>query len=88
MHGAFNAAFWHDSQRGKAVLHFLDQPFRAGTAISHIYTQANGTWDALFDGGGLGPCDPHPETGYRCVIAPALNLRYDEGSRGRLLLIR
>ena len=88
MPGAFNAAFWHDGQRGKAVLHFLDQPFRQGTAISHIYTQPNSTWDALFDGGGLGPCDPHPETGYRCVIAPALNLRYDEGSRGRLLLIR
>jgi hypothetical protein len=88
MHGAFNAAFWHDGQRGQAVLHFLDQPFRQGTAISHIYTQPNSTWDALFDGGGLGPCDPHPETGYRCVIAPALNLRYDEGTRGRLLLIR
>jgi len=88
MPGAFNAVFWHDGQKGKAVLHFLDQPFRQGTAISHIYTQPNSTWDALFDGGGFGPCDPHPETGYRCVIAPALNLRYDEGTRGRLLLIR
>lgn len=78
----------HDDQKGKAVLHFLNQPFRQGTAISHIYTQPNSTWDALFNGGGLGSCDSHPQTGYRCVIAPALNLRYDEGSKGELLLIR
>lgn len=86
--GAFNAVFWHDGGKGKAVLHFLDQPFRQGTAISHIYTQLSSTWDNLFDGGGLGPCDPHPETGYRCVIVPALNLRYDEGTVGKLQLIR
>jgi hypothetical protein len=86
--GAFNAVFWHDGKKGSAALHFLDQPFRQGTAISRIYTQPSSTWDNLFDGGGLGPCDPHPETGYKCVIAPALNLRYDEGTVGKLQLIK
>lgn len=84
--GAFNAVFWYDGRHGKTVLHFLDQPFRQGTAISQIYTQPGSAWDTLFDGGGLGPCDPHPETGYRCLIAPAVNLRYDEGTEGKLLL--
>lgn len=86
--GAFNAVFWYDGRHGKAVLHFLDQPFRQGNAISQIYTEPGSTWDVLFDGGGLGPCDPHPETNYRCLIVPAVNLRYDEGSRGKLLLVR
>ncbi|SEF78177.1 hypothetical protein SAMN05216334_10941 [Nitrosomonas ureae] len=86
--GAFNAVFWHDGEKGKAVLHFLDQPFQQGTAISHIYTQPASRWDNLFEGGGLGTCDPHPETEYRCVIVPALNLRYDEGTVGKLQLIR
>jgi len=88
MAGDFNAVFWHDGRKGKAVLHFRSQNFRQGTAISRIYTQPDSAWDALFDGGGLGPCEPHPETGYRCVFAPALNLRYNDGTRGRLLLIR
>lgn len=86
--GAFNAVFWHDSEKGKAVLHFLDQPFQQGTAISHIYTQPASRWDNLFEDSGLGACDPHPETEYRCVIVPALNLRYDEGTVGKLRLIR
>lgn len=86
--GAFNAVFWHDGGKGKAVLHFLDQPFRQGTAISRVYTQPASTWDNLLDGGGLGPCDPHPATGYRCLIAPAVNLRYDEGAVGKLQLIQ
>ncbi len=86
--GAFNAVFWYDGRKGKAVLHFLDQPFQQGAAISRIYTQPSSTWDNLFDGGGLGPCDPHPETGYTCVMAPAVNLRYDEGTVGRLQLIQ
>jgi hypothetical protein len=86
--GALNAAFWHDSRRSKTVLHFHDEPFRQGNAIGRVYTKPGSTWDALFDGGGLGPCDPHPQTGYHCVIAPGLNLRYDEGTEGRLLLVR
>lgn len=86
--GAFNAVFWHNGQQGKAVLHFLDQPFRQGTAISNIYTQPNSTWETLFKDGGLGPCDPHPETGYSCVTVPSLNLRYDEGTVGTLVLFR
>lgn len=85
--GAFNAVFWYNGRKGTAVLHFLDQPFQQGTAISYIYTQPSSTWDNLFDGGGLGPCNPHPATGYKCVIAPAVNLRYDEGTVGKLQLI-
>lgn len=59
-----------------------------GTALSRIYTRPHSTWDTLFEGGGLGPCAADPETGYRCVLAPSLNLRYDEGTVGTLLLIR
>lgn len=87
MPGAFNAVFWYDGFKGKAVLHFHDQPYQQGTAITRIYTEPFSTWDDLFDGGGLGPCDPHPETGYPCVIAPSLNLRYDKGTVGKLWLI-
>jgi len=82
---AFNVVFWHDGRHEQAVLHFLNQPFRQGTAISQIYTEPHSRWDRLLNGGGLGPCAPHPVTGYGCVIAPALNLRYDEGGKGRLL---
>lgn len=88
MPGAFNAVFWHDAFQGKAVLHFHDQPFQQGTAITHIYLEPFSFWDDLFDGGGLGPCDPHPETGYQCVIVPSLNLRYDEGTVGTLQKIQ
>lgn len=86
--GAFNTVFWHDSGKGKTVLHFFDQPFSQGTAISQIYTLPGSKWDNLFDGGGLGPCAPQAGTGYHCITAPALNMRYDEGTRGTLMLIR
>jgi hypothetical protein len=86
--GAFNTVFWHDSKKGKTVLHFFDQPFSQGTAISQIYTRPGSRWDNLFSGGGLGPCAPQPGTGYHCIAAPALNMRYDEGTRGKLMLIR
>jgi hypothetical protein len=85
--GAFNAVFWHDGRKGKAVLHFRDQPFRLGTAASHIYTQPDSAWETLLHGGGLGPCASDPRTGFSCVTAPSLNLRYDEGSVGTLSLI-
>jgi hypothetical protein len=86
--GALDGVFWHDNRRSTAALHFHDVPFQQGTALTSVYTKPGSPLDTLLDGGGLGPCAPHPETGYRCVLAPALNLRYDEGTEGRLLLIR
>jgi hypothetical protein len=85
--GAFNTVFWHEGKKGKTVLHFFDQPFSQGTAISQIYTQPGSRWDNLFNGGGLGPCAPQAGTGYHCITAPALNMRYDEGTKGTLMLI-
>jgi hypothetical protein len=86
--GALNAVFWHDGHKGTAVLHFLNQPFRQGSSISRIYTKPHSTWAALFDGGGLGPCSPDPRTGFGCVIVPGLNLRFDQGTAGKFLLIK
>jgi hypothetical protein len=86
--GAFNAVFWNEGRRGTAVLNFIDQPFLQGGAISRIYTRPHSTLNALLDGGGLGPCPPDPQTGFSCVIAPSLNLRYDEGTVGKLQLIK
>lgn len=86
--GAFTSVFWYDGRHGKAVLHILDEPFRQGNAIGRIYTQPGSRWDILFDSSGLGPCDPHPETGFRCILAPSVNLRYDEGSKVKLLLLQ
>jgi len=86
-HGAFNAVFWNDGQRGTAVLNFIDQPFLQGSAFSYIYTRPYSTLNALLDGGGLGSCSSDPQTGFNCVMAPSLNLRYDEGTVGKLQLI-
>lgn len=86
--GAFNTVFWHDGKKGEALLHFLDQPFSQGTAISQIYTQPGSRWDNLLIGGGLGSCAPQAGTDYHCINAPALNMRYDEGTRGTLMLIK
>ena len=86
--GAFNTVFWHDVRGGKAVLHFFDQPFSQGTAISQIYTKPGSKLDQLLSGGGMGPCAPQAGTGYHCISAPALNLRYDEGTVGKLMLIK
>jgi len=86
--GAFNAVFWNDGQRGTAVLNFIDQPFLQGSAISYIYTRSQSTLNALLDGGGFGLCPPDLlRTGFDCVIAPSLNLRYDKGTVGKLQLI-
>jgi len=86
--GAFNAVVWNDRQRGTAVLNFIDQPFLQGSAISYIYTRSQSTLNALLDGGGLGLCPPDLlQTGFDCVIAPSLNLRYDKGTVGKLQLI-
>jgi hypothetical protein len=86
--GAFNTVFWHDSRKGKTILHFLDEPFSQGTAISQIYTKPGSKWDTLFSGGGLGPCAAQAGTGYHCITAPALNMRYDEGTRGTLMIAK
>jgi hypothetical protein len=86
--GAFNAVFWNDGKRGTAVLNFIDQPFLQGSAISHIYTRPHSTLNSLLDGGGFGSCPQDPQTGFNCVTAPSLNLRYDKGTAGKLQLIK
>jgi hypothetical protein len=86
--GAFIAAFWHDGERGTVVLSFVDQPFFQGGALSRIYTRPNGSLNSLFDGAGLGPCPADPNTGFKCILAPSLNLRYDRGTVGKLQLIK
>ncbi len=80
--------FWNGGKRGTPVLNFVDQPFLQGSAISRIYTRPHSTLNSLLDGGGLGPCPLDPQTGFNCVIAPSLNLRYDEGTVGKLQLIK
>jgi hypothetical protein len=85
--GALDAVFWHNGVRGQAVLHFHDEPFRQGQALSQVYTQPGSKWDNLLSGGGFGPGAPDPTTGYNSIVTPSLNLRYDRGSRGRLMLI-
>lgn len=85
--GAVDAVFWYDGRMGRAALHYHGEHSRQGFAVSQIYTEAQGALGSLIDGGGWGPCDPDPVTGHSCVIAPAFNLRYDEGSVGRLLLV-
>jgi hypothetical protein len=86
--GAFAAAFWYDGHRGTVVLSFIDQPFRQGGALSRIYTRPNSSLGLLFDGGGLGTCPPDPKTRFKCILAPSLNLRYDNGTVGRLELVK
>ena len=82
--GAFNAVFWSNGRDEKYALHFLDRPYRSGQAISQIYTAPGSDLDRLLAGGGLGPCARDPQTGFNCVIAPSLNLRYDQGTVGTL----
>src|SRR5262249_54240675 len=86
--GAFRSSFWHDGERGTVVLSFVDEPFFQGNALSRIYTRPNGSLSVLFEGAGLGPCPTDPATGFRCILAPSLNLRYDEGTRGKLQLLK
>lgn len=85
--GALNAILWHDGRDGRVALHFHDEPFRQGTAISRVYTKPHSRWEELLAQGGLGSCPSDPETGYSCVNAVAINFRYDDGDSGRLLLI-
>jgi hypothetical protein len=86
--GALNGVFWADREdKDKVALHFLDEPFRQGNAIGQILTQSQTRWNTLFDGGGLGSCPTVPEPGYDCIIAPSLNLRFDGGTRGELILV-
>ncbi len=86
--GALNAAFWHDGQKGKAVLSFSNQPFRQGNAISQLYTRPHSPLDTLVAGEALGPCPPDPNSGYSCIITAALNFRYDQGTVGKLQLVK
>ena len=88
MPGAFAAAFWFDGPRGTVALSFIDQPFRQGIALSRIYTRPNSSLGLLFDGGGLGSCPPDPKTRFKCILAPSFNLRYDNGTVGRLELVK
>jgi hypothetical protein len=85
--GALDAVFWHNGKRGKVVLHFHDEPFQQGQALSLVYTQPASRWDTLLAGSGFGPGTPDAATGYNSIVTPSLNLRYDQGSRGRLLWI-
>jgi hypothetical protein len=85
--GALNAIFWYEGVQGTAALHYRGEPFQQGEAIAEVFSQPQSRWEDLLTDGGLGSCLPDPDTGYSCVIAPALNFRYDEGTEGRLLLI-
>jgi hypothetical protein len=85
--GALDGVFWYEGGKGKAALHFRLEPYLNGNALSRIYTEPKSKWDRLFTDGGLGSCASDPVSGYRCVIAPSLNLRYEEGGHGTLLLI-
>jgi hypothetical protein len=85
--GALDAVFWYNGVHGKAVLHFHDEPFRQGQELSQVYTQPGSKWDNLLSGGGFGPGAPDPATGYNSIVTPSLNFRYDQGSRGRLMLL-
>jgi hypothetical protein len=84
---ALDTVFWHNGKHGKAVLHFHDEPFQQGLALSQIYTQPGSKWDNLLQGGGIGPGTPDPITGYDCIVTPSLNFRFGEGTSGRLWLI-
>ncbi|WFB06625.1 hypothetical protein LRS74_05895 [Streptomyces sp. LX-29] len=86
--GVLNSVFWHDGRRGTTALHFLNDPAEQGQALSSVYTKPGTPLNRLLDGGGLGPGPTDPVTGFESVSTPSLNLRYPEGSRGRLLLLR
>lgn len=86
--GELDAVFWHNGRDGKVALHYRGRLPRQGMAISRIYAGPQSTWGVLLNGGGVAPCPSDLETGYNCVIAPSFNLRYDEGSVGRLVLVK
>jgi hypothetical protein len=85
--GALDAVFWHQGNRGTSVLHFHDEPFLRGQALSQVYARPAGWLGSLLLGGGIGPC-PADAAGNACVQAPSQNLRYPAGSRGQLSLIK
>ena len=86
--GANVAAFWHDGERGTTVLSFVDQPFRQGGALSRIYTRPNGSLQLLLNGGGLESCPPDQKTGFICILAPSVNFKFDNGTVGKLQLLK
>lgn len=85
--GTLDTVFWHNGKHGKAVLHFHDEPFEQGQALSHVYTQPGSQWDNLLSGGGLGPTMADPLTGYHGIVTPSLSFRFSEGTKGRLMVI-
>jgi hypothetical protein len=85
--GALDAVFWRQGKRGTSVLHFHDEPFLRGQAVSQVYARSSSWLGSLLLGGGIGPCPPDT-AGNACLQAPALNLRYPAGSRGQLSLVQ
>lgn len=81
-----NAVFWHDGREGTTALHFLDDPFRRGEARSKLYTEPQSRWHTLFSGSNPSTCATDPETGFACMEVASVNLRYDNGAVGELLL--
>lgn len=82
--GALDGVFWYKGQKGTAVLHFHDKPFKQGVASSQISARPGSLLASLISGE---TCPSDPQTSYPCVVTPALNFRYRKGSSGRLLLI-
>jgi hypothetical protein len=85
--GALNAVFWHWDHQGTSALHFHNEPFLQGQALSQVYLRPDSRWGSLLLGGGIGPCPADPASRSECVSTPSLNFRYPQGSRGQLTLI-
>jgi hypothetical protein len=85
--GALNAIFWYEGGEGTAALHFRNERFQLGNAISRVFTSTEGDWGELLAGGGLGPCTSPAVPGLTCIQTPSLNLRYPVGTVGRLFLL-
>jgi hypothetical protein len=86
--GMLNAVFWYNRRKGKTALHYHNTPYRIGNAVGQVYTKPDTWLGELVKGGGIGVCPPDPTTGYACVVTSSLNLYYDDGSRGDLMLIQ
>jgi len=82
------AVFWHNGPNRKSVLHFQDDLIKEGNAYSQVYVRSDGPWANIVEGGGQGSCSSDPVSGFICVQAPSLNLRYPTGTKGELLIIK
>jgi hypothetical protein len=85
--GTLVVVFWFKSDQGEGVLDLQHADYKQGPATSRVYPEAGSQLDSLLAGGGLGDCGSDPVTGDPCILAPALDLRYPIGSRGKLILI-